>query len=105
MNTILRELGHRVDFVETGEAAIASVTHGSYDAVLMDVTLAGLNGIEAAQHIRALPGRAGQTPIIVISGHNESRDEQAAREAGMNFYFVKPISPAKLAQVLAGLAP
>jgi len=105
MNTILRELGHRVDFVETGEAAIASVTHGSYDAVLMDVTLAGLNGIEAAQRIRALPGRAGQTPIIVISGHNESRDEQAAREAGMNFYFVKPISPAKLAQVLAGLAP
>jgi len=41
----------------------------------------------------------------VISGHNESRDQQAAREAGMNFYFVKPISPAKLAQVLAGLAP
>jgi len=105
MNTILRELGHRVDFVETGEAAVASVTHGSYDAVLMDVTLAGLNGIEAAQRIRALPGRAGQTPIIVISGHNESRDEQAAREAGMNFYFVKPISLAKLAQVLAGLAP
>jgi CheY-like chemotaxis protein len=105
MNTILRELGHRVDFVETGEAAVASVTNGSYDAVLMDVTLAGLNGIEAAQRIRALPGRAGQTPIIVISGHNESRDQQAAREAGMNFYFVKPISPAKLAQVLAGLAP
>src|SRR6478752_484767 len=105
MNTILGELGHRVDFVETGEAAVASVTNGSYDAVLMDVTLAGLNGIEAAQRIRALPGRAGQTPIIVISGHNESRDEQAAREAGMNFYFVKPISPAKLAQVLAGLAP
>lgn len=105
MNTILRELGHRVDFVETGEAAVASVTHGSYDAVLMDVTLAGLNGIEAAQRIRALPGRAGRTPIIVISGHNESRDEQAAREAGMNFYFVKPISPAKLAQVLASVAP
>jgi two-component system, sensor histidine kinase len=104
MNTILRELGHRVDFVETGEAAVDSVTRGNYDAVLMDVTLAGLDGIEAARRIRALPGSAGQTSIIVISGHNDRRDEQAAREAGTNFYFVKPISPAKLAQALATLA-
>jgi CheY-like chemotaxis protein len=104
MNTILRELGHHVDFVENGEAAIESVTNGSYDAVLMDVTLAGLNGIEATRRIRSLPGRAGRTPIIVISGHNESRDEQAAREAGTDFYFLKPVSPAKLAQALASLA-
>jgi two-component system, sensor histidine kinase len=105
MNTILRELGHRVDFVETGEAAVEAVARGSYDAVLMDVTLAGLNGIEATRRVRALPGKAGRTPVIVISGHSESSDEQAARAAGMNFYFVKPVSPAKLAQVLAGLGP
>jgi two-component system, sensor histidine kinase len=103
MNTILRELGHRVDFVETGEAAVEAVTRGSYDSVLMDVTLAGLNGIEATRRIRALPGRAGRTPIIAISGHSESRDEHDARAAGTNFYFVKPISPAKLAQALAVL--
>jgi CheY-like chemotaxis protein len=71
----------------------------------MDVTLAGLNGIEATRRIRALPGRAGQTPIIGVSGHGESRDEQDARAAGTNFYFVKPISPAKLAQALASLVP
>jgi CheY-like chemotaxis protein len=105
MNTILRELGHRVDFVETGEAAIEAVARGSYDSVLMDVTLAGLNGIEATRRIRALPGRAGQTPIIVVSGHSEGRDEQDARGAGTNFYFAKPISPAKLAQALASLVP
>jgi two-component system, sensor histidine kinase len=103
MNTILRELGHRVDFVETGEAAVEAVTRGSYDSVLMDVTLVGLNGIEATRRIRALPGRAGRTPIIAISGHSESRDEHDARAAGTNFYFVKPISPAKLAQALAVL--
>jgi len=103
MNTILRELGHRVDFVETGEAAVEAVTRGSYDSVLMDVTLAGLNGIEATRRIRALPGRVGRTPIIAISGHGESRDEHDARAAGTNFYFVKPISPAKLAQALAAL--
>jgi two-component system, sensor histidine kinase len=69
----------------------------------MDVTLTGLNGIEATRRIRALPGRVGRTPIIAISGHSESRDELDARAAGTNFYFVKPISPAKLAQALAAL--
>jgi CheY-like chemotaxis protein len=103
MNTILRELGHRVDFVETGEAAVAAAARGGYDAVLMDITLGGLNGVEATQRIRALPGSAGKTPVIGISGRSERGNEQAARAAGMNVYFVKPVSPAKLAQALAGL--
>ena len=58
MNTILTELGHRVDFVESGEAAVDAVLRGSYDAVLMDVTLAGLDGLAATGRIRALPGKA-----------------------------------------------
>jgi two-component system, sensor histidine kinase len=101
MNTILGELGHRVDFAETGEAAIAAVERGGYDVVLMDITLGGVSGVEATRRIRALPGLAGRTPIVGISGRGESSDEATARAAGMNFYFVKPISPRKLAQALA----
>jgi CheY-like chemotaxis protein len=40
-------------------------------------------------------------PVIGISGHSERGDESAARAAGMNLYFVKPVSPGKLAQALA----
>ncbi|MGA8971476.1 MAG: ATP-binding protein [Pseudolabrys sp.] len=104
MNTILRELGHLVDFVETGEAAVDAAAGGSYEALLMDITLPGLDGVEATRRIRALPGKAGQVPIIGISGHSDAADEATARAAGMNFYFVKPVSPAKLAQALANLA-
>jgi CheY-like chemotaxis protein len=104
MNTILRELGHRVDFVETGEAAVDAAARGSYEALLMDITLPGLDGVEATRRIRALPGRPGQVPIIGISGHSDAADEATARAAGMNFYFVKPVSPAKLAQALTNLA-
>jgi CheY-like chemotaxis protein len=101
MNTILSELGHRVDFVKSGEAAVQAAAHGGYDAVLMDITLSGLDGIEATRRIRALPGKVGQVPVIGISGRTESGDETAARAAGMNFYFTKPVSPGKLAQALA----
>jgi CheY-like chemotaxis protein len=101
MNTILSELGHRVDFVESGEAAVKAAERGGYDAVLMDVTLSGLDGLEATRRIRALPGKQGQMPVIGISGRGGSAHEAAARAAGMNFYFSKPLSPGKLAQALA----
>ena len=103
MNTILGELGHRVDFVASGEAAVLAAGHGGYDAVLMDVTLSGLDGIEATRRIRALPGKVGEVPVIGISGRTESGDEAAARAAGMNFFFTKPVSPGRLAQALAGV--
>jgi CheY-like chemotaxis protein len=103
MNTILSELGHRVDFVESGEAAVQAAARGGYDAVLMDVTLAGLDGLEATRRIRALPGSAGQVPVIGITGRNADGNEEAARAAGMNFYFTKPVSPGKLAEALGSI--
>jgi CheY-like chemotaxis protein/nitrogen-specific signal transduction histidine kinase len=100
MNTILGELGHRVDFVASGEAALQSATRGGYDAILMDVALSGLDGIEATRRIRALLGKAGQVPVIGISGRTEAGDEAAALAAGMNFFFTKPVGPGKLAAAL-----
>ena len=103
MNTILTQLGHRVDFAESGEAAIKAAERGGYDAVLMDVTFPGLDGLEATRRIRALPGEVGMVLVIGLSGHNDSGSEAAARAAGMNFYFVKPVSPGRLAEALASL--
>jgi len=102
LNTILTELGHRADFVGSGEEAVAAVARG-YDAVLMDVTLSGIDGLEAARRIRALGGKAGATPIIGISGRGEAGDERAARAAGMDFYLRKPLSPSALRQALAAV--
>jgi CheY-like chemotaxis protein len=101
MNTILSELGHRADFVGTGEAAVEAVRRDGYDVVLMDVVLAGMDGLEAVRRIRALPGVAGRTPVIGLSGHTATTDEKAARAAGMNGYLRKPVSPAALGEALA----
>ena len=102
LNTILTELGHRADFVGSGEDAVEAVTRG-YDVVLMDVTLPGIDGIETTRRIRALPLPAGRTPIVGISGRSEAGDEAAARAAGMNAYLRKPISPSALAEAIAAV--
>jgi two-component system, sensor histidine kinase len=98
LNTILTELGHSGDFVGSGEEAVAAVPRG-YDVVLMDVTLPGIDGIEATRRIRALPGAAAATPIIGISGRDA--DDAKARAAGMNSYLRKPLSPSALRDALA----
>jgi two-component system, sensor histidine kinase len=101
MNTILNELGHHVDFVESGEAAVQAVAIGGYDAVLMDVALPGVDGIEATRRIRALSSKVRQVPVIGISGRGGPMEESTARGAGMDFYLVKPVSPGRLAEALA----
>jgi len=100
LNTILTELGHRADFVDSGKAAVDAVGRGNYDAVLMDVTLPDLDGVAATRLIRELTGAGARVPIIGISGHSEVNDQQAARAAGMNAYLAKPVSPAAIASLL-----
>jgi two-component system, sensor histidine kinase len=104
LNTILTELGHRADFVGTGTAAVEAAARGHYDVVLMDVTLPGLDGLEATRRIRALDRPAGGVAIIGISGRANGADEAAGYAAGMDGYLVKPISPAALTRLLMSLS-
>jgi CheY-like chemotaxis protein len=104
LNTILTELGHRADFVGTGTAAVEAAARGGYEVVLMDVTLPGLDGIEATRRIRALDRPAGGVAIIGISGRANAVDEAAGRTAGMDGYLVKPISPAALTRLFESVS-
>ncbi|MFZ0425965.1 MAG: ATP-binding protein [Xanthobacteraceae bacterium] len=103
LNTILTEIGHQADFAGSGEEAVAAAARG-YDAVLMDITLPGIDGLEATRRIRALSGAVGATPIIGITGRTEPGDEKAGRDAGMSSYLRKPISPSTLGEALAAAA-
>jgi CheY-like chemotaxis protein/nitrogen-specific signal transduction histidine kinase len=102
LNTILTELGHRADFVASGEEAVEAVKR-RYDVVLMDVTLPGIDGLEATRRIRALDDTVGRTPIVGITGRSQAGDEQAARAAGMEFYLRKPLSPSALSEAIAAV--
>ena len=98
LNTILSELGHQAEFIGRGEAAAERIARGSFDAVLMDMVLPGIDGIEAIRQIRGLPAPHGAITIIGVSGRSD--DEAASRAAGANAFLVKPVSPRALATAL-----
>jgi CheY-like chemotaxis protein len=98
LNAILTELGHATEFVGNGEEAPKRIAKGRFDAVLMDMVLPGIDGIEAIKRVRALGKPHGRIAIIGVSGRAE--DEQASRAAGANAFLVKPVSPRALATAL-----
>jgi signal transduction histidine kinase/CheY-like chemotaxis protein len=98
LNTILTELGHQTEFIGLGEAAADRVAQGAFDAVLMDMVLPGIDGIEAIRRIRQLSPPHGRIAIIGVSGRGE--DETASRAAGADAFLVKPVSPRALATAL-----
>src|SRR5438445_746859 len=98
LNAILTELGHQAEFIGQGEAAPERLAHGAFDAVLMEMILPGISGVEAIRRIRALEAPLGRIPIIGISGRGE--DEAASRAAGADIFLVKPVSPRALAIAL-----
>lgn len=100
LKAMLEAFGHEADFVDTGEAAVEAVAAGSYDAVLMDVNLRGMDGLAATRAVRALEGPAARTAVIGLSGRAEPEDAAAARDAGMDAYLVKPVGADHLAAAL-----
>ena len=98
LNAVLTELGHQAEFIGRGEAAAERIAQGAFDAVLMDMVLPGINGIEAIRLIRELDAPLGGIAIIGVSGRGD--DEAASRAAGADAFLVKPVSPRALATAL-----
>ncbi len=98
LNAILTELGHQAEFIGRGEAAPERIAQGDFDAVLMDMVLPGIDGVEAIRRVRALEGPHGRIAIIGVSGRAEDGD--ASRAAGADAFLTKPVSPRALATAL-----
>jgi len=93
---ILEYLGGEVHCADDGLAGVEAVRIAPFDVVLMDVQMPGIDGLEAARRIRALPGHAGATPIIALTANVMAHQKDSYRAAGMDGVAGKPIAPADL---------
>nr|WP_301311645.1 response regulator [Azospirillum lipoferum] len=98
--TLLRRLGYTVEVAEDGEQAVAAACRGGMDLVLMDVQMPGMDGLEAAQAIRARGGALASLPIIALTADAMPGTRELCLRAGMSDYLTKPISRAGLLSAL-----
>jgi signal transduction histidine kinase/CheY-like chemotaxis protein len=98
--TLLGLLGCEVDLAASGEEALAAARAKTYDAVLMDVHMPGMDGLAAARAIRALGGHNAATPIIAMSADVMPQSVERCRAAGMVDHVAKPIQIKALHEVL-----
>lgn len=101
---ILEKVGCQVVIAKNGKEAVdqfAASVIGDIDAVLMDVRMPVMDGIEATRRIRALDrADAATVPIIAMTAEAFDDERQKTIDAGMNYHLSKPINPELLYQVL-----
>jgi DNA-binding response OmpR family regulator len=90
-----------VESAERAVDAIQKIMRGRFRAVVLDLKLPGLGGLDAISIIKRLDRTL---PIIVMTGHGSYETEQAARAAGIFYYLVKPFALEELAQAVHAAA-
>jgi CheY-like chemotaxis protein len=104
---LLRRRGHQVREVATGGGAVAALETESFDLLLTDIHMPGMDGIEAARAIRAMEEKNSRPrmPIVALTADALETGKRACREAGMDGFLTKPVDPAELEEMFRGLFP
>ena len=98
----LQRRGAEVHIAENGRAAVRRATEADYDAILMDIHMPELDGLEASAILRQ---QSLDMPIIAVSADALSESKAAAVDAGCNAYITKPIDFDTLLMALDDLLP
>ncbi|EJM16690.1 signal transduction histidine kinase [Pseudomonas sp. GM21] len=102
VQTLLEDMGAKVLAVESGYAAVKAVHNETFDLVLMDVQMPGMDGRQSTEAIRLWESERHCTPlpIVALTAHAMANEKRALLQSGMDDYLTKPISERQLAQVV-----
>ncbi|MEZ6125067.1 MAG: response regulator [Planctomycetaceae bacterium] len=104
VEAILTRRGHSVTTAQNGRDAIERHQSETFDAILMDVQMPIMDGMQAVRAIRDSEPSGTHIPIIAMTAHAMRGDREACLSAGMDAYISKPLNSALLLQTLESLA-
>ncbi len=93
LNTVLSQIGHVVDGVETAEVATWLLEQQEYDLLILDWMLPTGSGIDLCQHYRTIGKTA---PVLMLTARDSTKDKVMGLDAGADDYLVKPIDMLEL---------
>lgn len=97
---VLQLQGAIVTCKGSAQAAIDAARHGSFDLVLSDIAMPGMDGYELIRTLRALPAMAN-VPAIALTGFGRVHDKSEARQAGYDGHLTKPVAVTALKAEIA----
>ena len=100
LTQMLASIGHQAVVVDDGLSAVKHVAEAPVDLVLMDITMPGMDGVEATERIRAMDGDRRSTPIIAVTANAGPDAKSEYLELGMDDYVPKPIDLDVLSEVI-----
>jgi DNA-binding response OmpR family regulator len=86
----LEERGHLVDAAEDGLSGLHQAVSNTYDAIVLDVILPGMNGITMCRMLREEAGK--ETPVLMLTARDSVEDRVTGLEAGADDYVIKPFA-------------
>jgi len=101
---MLQNLGCQAEFAVDGEGAFKAFATGKYLAILMDMAMPVLGGLEATKKIREIES-GSRVPIIALTANVMPGDRERCLAAGMDDFLSKPFKRAELAAILASVTP
>lgn len=101
MRKVLEEEGHTVDVAYDGEEGLAMAMEGSHDAIVLDILLPGIDGIEVCRKLRA---RRVDTPVLLLTALDAVPDRVRGLDAGADDYLPKPFAFQELLARLRALS-
>ena len=102
INKMLTNEGHLISLAHNGQEAIDQFSQNTYDIVLMDIQMPVMNGVDAMRKIRDLPN-GPSTPIMALTAHALTGDEDRYLAAGFDGYLSKPINKGELLHLITSM--
>ena len=99
MVLLLEKLGYKPVVVYKGEHAIKIASTFRVDVVFLDIRLPDIDGFEVARQLRRMPEHT-KSLVVAITGYGQEVDIQRFKEVGIDLYFLKPVAPETIKQVL-----
>lgn len=93
LSKVIRSNGLNAEAVDSAEKALEMLKDHTFDLILMDVNMRGMDGFSAVETIR---GKGIRTPIIIVSGRKEDFDTLYGLDVGADDYITKPFNPVTL---------
>ncbi len=101
---LLGKAGHRTSSVHSGEAVLSALENQRFDAVIIDLHMPGISGLDVLKQVRVMQAGQDLTPFIVLSADATATTVRECEQAGAWSFLTKPIAIGRLLEVLADVA-